>query len=79
MESPGGLILDPVRRRHARARAAQFIRGAWFARKVQRSDGRLKVGRRVRVSRPYPDTRIELGSGVRLHEDVRLFLDAPGA
>ena len=79
MESPGRLIVDPVRRRHARSRAAQFIRGAWFARKVQRSDGRLKVGRGVRVSRPYPDTRIELGSGVRLHEDVRLFLDAPGA
>jgi acetyltransferase-like isoleucine patch superfamily enzyme len=46
---------------------------------VQRSDGRLKVGRGVRISRPFPDGRVELGAGVRLHDGVRLFLDAPGA
>jgi acetyltransferase-like isoleucine patch superfamily enzyme len=79
-EAVSGKILgDPAQRRHARARLGQFIRGAWFARQVQRSDGRLKVGRHVRVNRPYPGTRVELGAGVRLHDGVRLFLDAPGA
>ncbi|HTY73067.1 MAG TPA: acyltransferase [Actinomycetes bacterium] len=31
------------------------------------------------MNRPFPDGRVELGAGVRLHDDVRLFLDAPGA
>jgi acetyltransferase-like isoleucine patch superfamily enzyme len=77
--SLAGAVADPARRRHARARLGQFVRGAWFARRVQRSDGRLKVGRHVKVNRPFPGTRLELGSGVRLHDDVRFFLDAPGA
>jgi acetyltransferase-like isoleucine patch superfamily enzyme len=41
--------------------------------------GRVALRRVPRISRPARDTRLVLGAGVRLFENVRFFLDGDGA
>jgi acetyltransferase-like isoleucine patch superfamily enzyme len=61
--------MDPLER----ARALALIGRAEFPL------GRVAVRRLPRISRPAKDTRLVLGPGVRLFEDVAFFLDGDGA